>query len=552
MIYGIMRERLTSPGLLAGLGVWGASLGLYLATLGQTLTWGYRNVGVDGGELLAAANTLGVPHPPGYPTYTLLLKLFATVVPIGDFAFRGNLLSAVLASLSVALLYWVILRFCRYLKPEAPREVWIASAALGALVFGASPLLWSQAVMTEVYTLNALFVGTLLLIASHLALRRPEEKEQEAPSTTAKLALFGLLLGLGMGNHLTLLAVAVPLLFWLWRAVGLRRLASPWTLGAFILGLSIYVYLPIRAAQDPPVNWGDADTFGRFAWMVSAQVYQDYVFGVPVGSLASRAVDWLDLVFSQFNPLGLFLGLVGAAALRTANLRFLAASLVSIAVLMVYSITYNTVDSEVLTIPAFMLFSVWVGVGFLLTVSSVATWLQGARESLPLRGVRMAASQPLILLGVIAFGALPLTSVILNYSSQNLRGDDTAFEYAREVMNTVPDGSVVLSTEEDRAFSLWYMRYVEETDRDVATVAVPLLDFDWYWRSIQKRFPDRIPPEVPADLAEGVKSIVEHNGGRARVFFTYWGPFLDENFKLDIVELGAVGQLLEARVKASP
>ena len=264
MIYGMMRERLTSPVVLAGIGIWAASLGLYLATLGQTLTWGYRKMGVDGGELLAAANTLGIPHPPGYPTYTLLLKLFATVVPIGDFAFRGNLLSALLASLSVGLLYWIILRFCRYLKPEAPRAFWIASASLGALVFATSPLFCSQAVMTEVYTLNALFVGALLLTATHLALRRPGEN-QEARFTTGKLGLFGLLLGLGLGNHLTLLAVAVPLLFWLWRTLGLRRLASPWMLGAFILGLGIYLYLPIRAAQDPPINWGNADTLGGFA-----------------------------------------------------------------------------------------------------------------------------------------------------------------------------------------------------------------------------------------------------------------------------------------------
>ena len=54
--------------------------------------------GVDGGELLVAAHGLGIPHPPGYPTYTLLLRSFATLVPIGDFAFRGTLLSAVLAS----------------------------------------------------------------------------------------------------------------------------------------------------------------------------------------------------------------------------------------------------------------------------------------------------------------------------------------------------------------------------------------------------------------------------------------------------------------------
>ena len=66
--------------------MWAGSLALYLSTLAPTLTSGYNNTGEDGGELLAAANTFGIPHPPGYPTYTLLLKSFATMVPIGDFA----------------------------------------------------------------------------------------------------------------------------------------------------------------------------------------------------------------------------------------------------------------------------------------------------------------------------------------------------------------------------------------------------------------------------------------------------------------------------------
>ena len=149
--------RLTSAPVLVGVVVWAASLGLYLSTLAPTLTWGYEKTGVDGGELLAAAKTLGVPHPPGYPTYTLLLRLFVTVVPVGDFAYRGNLLSAVLASGSVVLLYCATLRLCRCLRPDSPNVAWVAGPALGATVFAASPLFWSQSVMVEAYAMFVLF-----------------------------------------------------------------------------------------------------------------------------------------------------------------------------------------------------------------------------------------------------------------------------------------------------------------------------------------------------------------------------------------------------------
>lgn len=540
----MIRERLTSIPVLVGLGVWMAVLALYLATVAPTLTWGYALTGVDGGELLAAANTWGVPHPPGYPTYTVLLKAFATIVPVGDFAFRGNILSAVFGSISAVLLYWVILRFLRCLRPESPAAVSVASAALGATTFAATPLFWSQAIITEVYTLNALFATALVLIASHIALRPPEEDGQPVPGITGRLALFGLLLGLGLGNHLSLLAVAVPMGYWIFTGTGWRKLVSPWPVGALLLGLGIYVYLPVSAAQHPPVNWGHANTLDGFAWMITGQAYQDYVFGVPVDSLLERVVTWLELAFRQLNPLGIFFGLVGWAMLRVEVPRFAWLSLLSIAILGVYSITYNTVDAEVLTIPAFLLFSVWIGVGFTHVITGISTMLLGAWVWTKEGVVGILAARPVLVLSIVAFGALPVTSAILNYESQNLRGDDKAYRYARNVVDSLPEGSVLLSNEENRVFSLWYLRYVDEPSLDLATIAVPLLQFDWYWRDIQERFPERLPEEPETDITNALKSIVRHNEDRTGVFFTFFDASLGAEFELE-----SRGTIFEAKLK---
>ena len=548
------RTRLTSPPVLVGAAVLLASLGLYLATLAPSLTWGYNRWGVDGGELLAAAHSLGVPHPSGYPTYTLLLKLFATLIPIGDFAFRGNLFSAVTGSVSVALLYWTAYRICRHLKPDSPPSLWITSAAIGSAVFATTPLFWSQAVMTEVYTLNTVFVGALLLLATDLVLRAESRRRSRARdrADANKLGLFGLLLGLGLGNHLTLLAVAVPLLFWLWSGVGWRRLDSPWALAGLVVGLGIYLYLPIRAAQEPAVNWGNADTLGGIAWMVSGRVYQELVFGVPVDSLLSRTGEWVELVFEQLNPLGLFLGLIGGAALRSHDLRLFLASLATIAGLSIYSITYATVDSEILTIPAFTLFGIWIAVGFLWTASIASDVAKEARAKLRAGWLGPVLTNPVPALAVIALGAVPVTGVVLNYSSQDLRNDDRssgAYAYARGVIDAVPDGSILLSSEENHAFSLWYMALVEEPDREVAPVAVPLLQFDWYWRNISERFPGRFQPDGPTDIHQALRSIVELNRNGAKVFLTYWEQSLDDVF---VLEERADGVLLEVGPRRAP
>jgi hypothetical protein len=72
---------------------------VYVLTLAPDLTW--ANFGTDGGELITAAVTLGVPHPPGYPTYVLLGKLIS-LIPMGTVAYRFNLFSAVCVSLARA------------------------------------------------------------------------------------------------------------------------------------------------------------------------------------------------------------------------------------------------------------------------------------------------------------------------------------------------------------------------------------------------------------------------------------------------------------------
>jgi hypothetical protein len=545
-------RRLRSAPSLVGIAVAAASLALYLSTLAPTLTWGWRDTGVDGGEFLAAANTFGVPHPPGYPTYTLLLRLFATAVPLGDFAYRGNLLSAVLASGSVLAVYWVITSFCRYLRPEDPRILATIGAALGSAMLAVSPLFWSQAIITEVYALNALFAGALLLIASRLALSPPGNKGAAAEraggdrATTSKLALFGFLFGIGLGNHFTLLVIAVPLLYWLWWTLGWRRLISVWVIGAFAAGIAIYVYLPISAAQDPPVNWGNADTVSGFVWMLTAQPYQQYVFGLATSSIPDRLLSWAELVFAQFNPLGLFVGLMSVPLLLSRAPRFFLPSVAGIALLSIYTIMYNTFDFEVLMVPAFLLFSILAGVGFFWVLSLLlrASSARGVPQDGPLRAL---ASRQVLVLSLLAFALLPGITVALNYGSLNLRGDYSARVHADGVLNAAPDGSVLVSNHERNVFSQWYMRFVEKPERDVAVIAAPLLQFDWYLRDAHRMFPERVPDMPVTDIVDSLRRIVQHNEGRSKVLFTFKSVLLDDKF--DLTEAGV---LYEVTLKQAP
>jgi len=157
---------------------------VYLATTAAGLTW--ANGGSDGGDLITAAAVGGVPHPTGYPVYLVLARLFQ-FLPIGSLAYRTNLLSAA-STVAAAVLVYAIIR--RLLEPVAPRAAaW--GGFVGGLAFGLSPLVWSQAVITEVYSLNLLLTAALFYLLT------------AATSRPYRIAFaVGLVQGLAIGNHL--------------------------------------------------------------------------------------------------------------------------------------------------------------------------------------------------------------------------------------------------------------------------------------------------------------------------------------------------------------
>ena len=75
---------------------------VYLLTVAHTVSF------FDSGELISGAATLGVSHPPGYPLYVLTGHLFS-YMPLGNIAFRVNLLSSFFGALSVMMIYLITL-----------------------------------------------------------------------------------------------------------------------------------------------------------------------------------------------------------------------------------------------------------------------------------------------------------------------------------------------------------------------------------------------------------------------------------------------------------
>jgi hypothetical protein len=451
---------------------------VYLASMAPGLSW--ANFGADGGDLITAAATGGIAHPTGYPLYLLLARLFQ-LWPIGSLAFRTNLMSACAAVAAAVLVYGLV---TRVLSHTDPKKNWFAGLASG-FAFGLSPLLWSQAVVTEVYALNAFFTALIFSIYDHPISPKFSQKRKDV--------LLGLTLGLAMGNHITIILflpiiILVTILHQPTVAQGksgkknlqidgrslLRR--SAW-LG---VGLLIYIILPLRALSQPPVNWGNPVNFENFLWLVSGKLYQSQLFTFTLPFILERMRFLVALLLDQFGIPGLAIGLTGLIVFfRPTRLNF--GMLWIVSVFSVFAVVYSTTDAFMYLIPAFLCFSVWIGIG-----------LGGLMDATSLRYRWIG---PLI--GSVFILALFIQAGY-HWPQVDASRDQRAELFCEDVLRIAPANAIVFAKSDRAVFSLWYYLLALQERPDLAVVATDLLQFDWYQQTLHSRYPDlNVPGPFP-------------------------------------------------------
>jgi hypothetical protein len=477
------------------------SLGVvYLLTMAPGLTWANR--GADGGDLITAAATGGVPHPSGYPTYLLVARLFQ-FLPLGTLAFRTNLMSAFFATLTAVLLA----DLSRRAVADSPRISRIAGLLAG-LGFGLSPLLWSQAVITEVYTLHIFFVALILwLMASRQeVLLSPNVKCLDLAWLDR---LGGLIFGLALGNQITVIFL---LPFWLihglfkeqdghtaysprhlrslpdlirWRSLARR---VPWLL----FGLSIYLTIPLRARSDSPVIWGNPVDWDGLWWLVSGSLYQDRVFQLGLEYVWPRLRTWAGMLQNQFGLPGLAVGFYGLFYGRIKRKSFyLLTGWITLAY-SVFAIGYNSSDSYTLLLPAFLAFALWFGLGCATLLEQIA--------GKPWRNWGLP-----VVIGLLAI--LILVNTGINYTSVDASDARVAETFVETVFAAAPDDAIIFTLEDRDTFALWYHHYALGERQDVAVLVQPHLSYAWYQRTLENVYPDLILPDGGALSPEIFKEL---------------------------------------------
>ena len=460
-------------------------LAVYLATMPTSLSWGYKNFGIDSPELLTSAQLFGIPHPPGYPLYMLLLGTFLRILPFADPALVGNLFSVLTFLPIIPILYSAILKLFASHTKTGGTSLRLCSA-ISVMIFCFLPVIWGVSTVTEVYALNILLVIILFWASVSLVLHHSRSDR----ISRKLLIVLSVSIGLGLSNHLTFLGFAVPILFWIGRKTGLRIYLNPIFFFPILLGVCLYAYLPIRTATAFPTNWGDSDTLGGFLWMVRAAPYGGY-FSFPWNEPTFDHVLWpMRLIFSELGPVIIFLTLIGLRSVYTFDRNLVIVSVISAILFLGYGAAYRTADSEVNVTPVLMLSCVFAGGGMLQLFHIAQGW--GNRSEAVVAGFRRISRRILPNIVISAFLLLlPFFLLMTNFTNLDFSNDRQALIRGREIHNMGNQKSVFLLSTELDVFTTWYVRYVEQPSSLKLPIAVPLLQFDWYRKNI------------PLELGEG-------------------------------------------------
>jgi len=449
---------------------------LYVLTLAPSVAF------TDSGELAAACATLGIAHPTGYPLFIVLGFLWTKIPLPFTLIFKLNLFAAfctALASLLFFELTLFLLSVIQERQSHSPketkkkkskskseqtsvaleRESLVLIALSASLLFAFSRTIWAQATAVEVYSLHLV----MLVLSIRLFLRFTLAKEPQPKDAL----IWAFVLGLGFTNHLTMILLAPAMLYFYFHRFGFTKdaftriaiMSVP-----FALGLSLYLYLPLRSSMSPDFNWGEVHrSFDKFFYHVSGKQYQIHLFN---GNWEPQAKMLFSLLPFELAFVGIVLAIYGAVRLFQVEKPIAWFLVLLVLGSALYAVNYNVHDADSYFLLTFLALILLAGMGVMFLT-------QQRRE-----------------LATISL-LLPLIAIAINFQHNNKRNETLVVDYTKTMVEPLEPNALVLSAQWDYFCSaFWYLQRFEGLRPDVVMIEKELLRRTWYVRAVQRQYPE--------------------------------------------------------------
>lgn len=460
-----------------------ALISVYALTVSPTVT------AEDSGEFIMAAYDLGILHPSGYPLYSLLGKIF-TLVPFGEVAWRVNMMSAFFAALAGAFFYvWtqntVRSRFAR------------PAGIVAALLLGLAATVWEQALIAEVYTMHLFFTVLGLFLISFWTRTKKDYW----------LYLFALAYGLGMANHLYLMLALGPvyalyILLFDWKIIRKWKVILAMLLLCAI-GLTPYLFLPLRSMQDPFLDWGNTETWENFRYHIERSQYggSRLLESHTQEKLAARfqhLKDYFRERLPQQFSLGLLLpGLFGLYWLWRKDKKLF---LVTVGIFLMFSVVFIMIRGNrytelnhhlkrVFYLPSYVAFAYWIGYGFL----GILELLQKELKKAPWDKI------------AYAFLVFPVLVLWMNYQTADHSQFYYSYDQARNNLLNIDEDAIIVFKSDNMVRNAWYLTQVEGFRPDVKMIQYFTLFSPVNLQAMRERYPDMLDWEKLPEKDEDVR-----------------------------------------------
>jgi hypothetical protein len=403
------------------------SLAAYANTLCLTLYAG------DSGELSAAAYTLGIAHPPGYPLLMILGRVFL-LLSFGNVAFMLNLLSALLAAALTGIMALLINSIFFY--DEYNFKTMLISVT-GGLLPGFSNAVWAAAVGFEAHSLGILLISltVLFLVKGY--------KSSDFRFIIIAVYIFGL----SLANHLSAISLLPMMAFLILKfKPGLKKTMI--ILLMFIAALTLYLYLPVRSGQNPMFDWNHPANIGSFFEHVTAARYRTYITGFGFDNFFQNLWRSMGILLNQFPAYLLIPGFAGLAvpAIFKKDVRY---ALLSVLVINLFlSALYDIPDIDQYYLPSILILT--------LGLVSLMVFITG-RYMNRIKYIVTAGTLSLMLIGAF----------LHNFSANDQSANRLAYIYGENILNSTPRDSHLISVGDNSNSTLYYLRYVENIRPDL-------------------------------------------------------------------------------------
>ena len=346
------------------------------------------------------------------------------------------------------------------------------------IIWGLMPFLWSQAVIVEVHGLQSLF---LVLMLWYIWILLDETNSKRYPLL---LVFFAFCFGLAVGNHITILFFFPVIVYGIYKISrqGYPHKSVFLQILAFMFGCLTYLYLPLRAATYPPINWGNPQNWQGFWWVISGSPYQNLVTDITFPQIMNRISAFAGLLLEQFGIPGIFVGVLGMVQYKHREKAFQVSLLILFLGYAIFSILYGTDDSLTYLLASYLVFTVWIMTGLSLIISY--KWKK----------------HPVGVYITIGYLLFILFSIPNTFQKIDPRDQNQPAIYAKAFLEAVPENAIVLTSSDPDSFPLWFYHFGLGQRQDIKIIVLPLTQFRWYQETIVHTYQEMKFPTVISQI----------------------------------------------------